>query len=424
MKNELLLGMRKEFLFLIPIFFLSCSANNKNQNKKDLRNHQIASQCLEYVKIVNQQKEDAIDEYINGFSFEEKIGQLFIVNLEGDTEFKPIEKINLINSDNTQSRYLIPGGYLFFSYNIAEEKSIVKKFTSSINDYCLNNGYILPFLAVDQEGGDVCRLRNVISYLPSQKKVGELYSKEEAFELYKNQGKQMHNLGFNLNFAPVTEVLNNNNKDFLGTRSFGDFEKTVSYSKACISAYAENNIGCVIKHFPGNANTDPHTGLPEIDITKKELDGLIEPFSKIIESNPPLGILMSHVRTSAYDSENPACLSSFWVTEKLRKDMNYDGIIFSDDIFMGALKENGYPPEEAVILAINAGIDCIMISEKRFSSPAKVIYNKALDDNSFRMRIDQAVNRIIKYKLSSQLLIMEDNHGIYKIKNNGTINEE
>ncbi len=126
---------------------------------------------------------------------------------------------------------------------------------------------------------------------------------------------------------------------------------------------------------------------------------------------------MSHARTSAYDSKNPACLSYFWVTEKLRNEMNYNGIIFSDDIFMKALKDNGYPQNEAVIMALNAGIDCIMISEKRFAEPCSIIYEKALADNNFLEKINKSVRRIIDYKINSGILIMNDYNGIYKIEN-------
>ena len=82
---------------------------------------------------------------------------------------------------------------------------------------------------------------------------------------------------------------------------------------------------------------------------------------------------MSHARTSAIDSGTPSCLSSVWVSDLLRKVLNYQGVIFSDDIFMGALAANNYPPEKAVVMAVEAGIDCIMVSEKRISKPVSIL---------------------------------------------------
>jgi beta-N-acetylhexosaminidase len=82
----------------------------------------------------------------------------------------------------------------------------------------------------------------------------------------------------------------------------------------------------------------------------------------------------------------------------------YWDIIYSDDIFMGALADNGYPPETAVVMAIEAGIDCIMISEKRFAKAGKVLYQRALQDQTFARKIDKAVTRILKYKIKAGLL--------------------
>lgn len=108
---------------------------------------------------------------------------------------------------------------------------------------------------------------------------------------------------------------------------------------------------------------------------------------------------MSHARVKGYDEKNPACLSEYWVTQVLRNDFGYNGIIFSDDIFMGALADNGYPPEVAVVTAIEAGIDCIMISEKRIESCVKILCDKAEQDKSFVAKIDEAVRRMLEYKM-------------------------
>ena len=112
---------------------------------------------------------------------------------------------------------------------------------------------------------------------------------------------------------------------------------------------------------------------------------------------------MSHARTTAVDVGVPACLSKVWVTDILRNEYGYKGLIFSDDIFMGALADNGYPPEVAAIRAVEAGVDCIMISEKRFAKAGKVLYNRAKEDSTFEAKIDQAVKRIIKYKIEAGL---------------------
>ena len=81
----------------------------------------------------------------------------------------------------------------------------------------------------------------------------------------------MHSIGFHMNLAPVIEVCTPDNEDFLDGRSFGSFEQVLNYGRACVNAYENNQIATVVKHFPGNTNTDPHTGLPEIKLSEADL---------------------------------------------------------------------------------------------------------------------------------------------------------
>ena len=238
--------------------------------------------------------------------------------------------------------------------------------------------------------------------LPSNEAVAKDYDVEEAYRIYGEQAEAMKDLGFDMNLAPVVEVCTDDNKDFLDGRSFGDLTQVINYGRACLNAYENNGIATVLKHFPGNTNTDPHTGLPEITLSKEDLLQSIESFRQLVDYKPA-AVLMSHARTSAIDEGKPACLSKVWVTDILRKEYGYEGLIFSDDIFMGALADNGYPPELAAVSAVEAGIDCIMISEKRFAKAGKVLYQKAKEDEAFARKIDIAVKRILKYKIEAGL---------------------
>ena len=239
--------------------------------------------------------------------------------------------------------------------------------------------------------------------LPSNEQVALDYDVEGTYKLYSEQAAGMKELGFDMNLAPVVEVCTQDNAEFLDGRSFGDVETVIRYGTACINGYENNGIATVLKHFPGNTNTDPHTGLPEITLSKEDLFSSIEPFKEFVKLNPA-AILMSHARTTAVDSGVPACLSKVWVTDILRNEFGYKGLIFSDDIFMGALADNGYPPEVAAVRAVEAGVDCIMTSEKRFGRAASVLYKKAKNDSDFEKKIDAAVLRIIKYKLEAGLI--------------------
>lgn len=395
---------RSILFFLIPLFFISCT---DKQTKKEIINHQTQSNFNSYI-IENQKIHQAkLTDYIKNMPLENKIAQLFIENLEGNTKFRTYENMKAItDKDDDEERPLVAGGYLFFSYNIADSVQAQKDFNNSINDYCRQNKIIPPYLAVDQEGGWVSRLKKLNTKLPSNQDVAKNNSIAQSYEIYREQALQMQSMGFHMNLAPVIEVCTPDNEDFLDGRSFGSFEQVLNYGRACVNAYENNQIATVVKHFPGNTNTDPHTGLPEIKLSEADLKESVRSFEEILKYNPS-AILMSHARTSAIDPGVPACLSKVWVTDILRNTYKYQGIIFSDDIFMGALADNGYPPEKAALMAIDAGVDCIMISEKRFGKAARVIYKKAQEDSKFAKKIDQALLRILEYKEKAGLFVLE-----------------
>lgn len=395
---------RSILFFLIPLFYISCT---DKQTKKEIINHQTQSNFNSYI-IENQKIHQAkLTDYIKNMPLENKVAQLFIENLEGNTKFRTYENMKAItDKDDDEERPLVAGGYLFFSYNIADSVQAQKDFNNSINDFCRQNKIIPPYLAVDQEGGWVSRLKKLNTKLPSNQDVAKNNSIAQSYEIYREQALQMQSMGFHMNLAPVIEVCTPDNEDFLDGRSFGSFEQVLNYGRACVNAYENNQIATVVKHFPGNTNTDPHTGLPEIKLSEADLKESVRSFEEILKYNPS-AILMSHARTSAIDPGVPACLSKVWVTDILRNTYKYQGIIFSDDIFMGALADNGYHPEKAALMAIDAGVDCIMISEKRFGKAARVIYKKAQEDSDFAKKIDQALLRILVYKEKAGLFVLE-----------------
>ncbi|MBP5602150.1 MAG: glycoside hydrolase family 3 protein [Treponema sp.] len=387
-------------LLYVPVLCLIlilCGCQNKVERQKLLereqRTHQNGRDIQQYIADVKNQKEKAVIDFINSLSMEERVAQLFVVNIVGNDFFVPVEEN-------------IAGCFLFFNYNVAATVPAMINYNQSIIDYCRQNNKIPPLLSIDQEGGYVNRLRSLNGPLPSAERVSTKLSSSLARELYKYQSQQMKLLGFNLNFAPVVEVCTKDNEQFLTERSFGNLEKVLEYGTACVNAYEKNGVGTVLKHFPGNTNTDPHTGLPEIQWSSKELEMQLEPFEQLVKLNPA-GILMSHARVKGYDQENPACLSKYWVTDVLRNKYNYQRLIFSDDIFMGALADNGYPPDVAVVAAIEAGIDCIMISEKRIQTSVEILCKKADSDSQFANRLDESVRRMIEYKISAGILSIQ-----------------
>lgn len=353
---------------------------------------------------------DNLDSYFNKLNDEEKVFQLFLVNIEGNKNYRPVEFLE-------DGSAVVPGGVLLFSYNIGNTAEELVLFLNSINEYCLKNKITPPYVAVDQEGGDVNRLRGITSALPSCKKIAENNSAEDAKRIYANQARQMRLLGIHMNLAPVAESLLDYNKDFLGSRSFGTIPESVVYGSLCVGAYEENGVASVVKHFPGNSNTDPHTGLPVISLSKEEFENnFLLPFAFILNAAEPDCILMSHAIVKGYDENTPACLSSFWIDEVLKNTMNYNGLVISDDIFMGALADNGFPPEVAVFKAIDAGVDVLMLSEKRFLNAARILIAESKRNPEFKNKIDAAVKRVLAFKYKYGLLNPEDKFNLMPVE--------
>ena len=389
-------------IFILGISLIFITSCTDKQTKKEIRTHQSAALTQTYVNQKKLEQQAAIEQYVERLPLEQKIAQMFIENLEGNVRFRSYEKVGAMTGNKDDSP-LIAGGYIFFSYNISPTVEQMQSYIQSVRSYCEQYDNIQPYLSVDQEGGWVNRLKKLNPPLPSNEDVAASYDISDAYKLYTEQAEAMQKLGFDMNLAPVVEVCTEDNADFLDGRSFGDVEKVIRYGTACINAYENNGIATVLKHFPGNTNTDPHTGLPEITLSKGELEQSIQSFRELVKLEPA-AVLMSHARTTAIDSGVPACLSKVWVTDILRNEYGYQGLIFSDDIFMGALADNGYPPEVAACRAVEAGVDCIMTSEKRFAKAGRMLYQKAKEDSDFAQKIDAAVLRIIKYKLEAGLI--------------------
>lgn len=405
-------SLLEKIIFLLVVFFSllsvsSCSKTVKpvspEATAREKKMFAEASANYAALKAYLEQEQNALEKYLNSLPVEQQISQLFLVNIVGNRNFSAVEKTGDIwthfeKQQQSEETPLVPGGVIFFSYNIADTPEEIIAFTDSIKNYCRKNNIVPPYISVDQEGGLVNRLRNVTSYLPSCQKITENLTPEQAYVMYSLQAKQMKALGFDMNLAPVTEVLTESNIDFLGTRSFGSKQNVLDYGKKCITAYEHNGIATVLKHFPGNTNSDPHTGLPEITADEKTLNEYFVETFEVLAKSKPSAILMSHARTSAYDRNTPACLSNYWVTQKLLGSMEYKGLVISDDIFMAALEKNGFPPETACVMAIEAGVDVIMLSEKRFADVAAILLRKSLEDESFAEKIREAELKVLRFK--------------------------
>lgn len=337
----------------------------------------------------------AVDDYLLSLTPMQRVSLLFLVNIDGDTAYRALER----DDDGTP---LVPGGCLFFSYNVAPTASGLIEFTRSIAGYCTARKLPRPYTAIDQEGGGVNRLRDVTSPLPSPALVAERLTANRAARLYAVQGAQMAALGFDLNLAPIAEAVADFNSDYLGRRAYGGAGEASAYSYAAVRAYQEQGVLCAVKHFPGNSNSDPHTGASVLDIGEKELALSIQlPFAFVLASSPA-AVLMSHAVVPSVDSRTPAVLSERWIKGELRGRLGYEGLVISDDIFMGALSSFGMG--NLAVKAIRSGADVLMLSDKYFKPVACALCDAAARDPAFEARLHEAERQVVQFKMRAGIL--------------------
>ena len=335
----------------------------------------------------------AIDSYLDSFSLKQKLSQLFIINLEGSSNY---------TSSHDYNELFCPGGFIFFSYNIGKTAEMLMDFTDSILDYYKTD--IPPFLSLDLEGGEVNRLRKIVSPLPSAEEISQLFTAEEAALFYKEIAKQSHLLGFSLNFAPIVEPLLEENAAFLKTRSFGSIEKTKFFSLAFIESFNSEGVLCTLKHFPGNTDVDPHRNLPVLALNKEDFEkNMLAPFRFVLENlKNKNAVLLSHALIP-FISDLPASLSSE-VVDLLVKDLDYSGLIITDDIFMAALEGFFSEEKDAILLALDAGAHILLSSKKVFTQFLPFLEEIYTTETVYKEKIDIALQRIIRAKIEAGLL--------------------
>lgn len=342
---------------------------------------------------------EAVSAFVGALAPEEMAAQLFLVNVEGSGSYRALET-------RPDGRPLVPGGALLFSYNVADTAEAVAAYTESVRSFSRSSSLVPPFVAVDQEGGDVNRLRGITSVLWSERKVAERFSVEGASALYGAQARQLRLLGIDMNLAPVVEAETADNAEFLGTRSFGGAQDVLAYGGAEIAAFEGEGVASCLKHFPGNSATDPHVGLPRISLGEGGEAGFAGTFDSLAPGAS--AVLMSHAVVSVGGSAEtamPACFSPFWVG-RLRS--SFGGLIVSDDVFMGALAANGYPPDRAAVAAVRAGVDVVMLSEKLFAGEVRRLLDEAGSDPSFAGRVRESAERVVAFKVRAGILSVED----------------
>lgn len=253
------------------------------------------------------------------------------------------------------------GGLIFFRHNfesVRQAEELVGYFAGLSTEYPL-------FLAVDQEGGQVQRLGSKLGFpsFESPRTIACSYTAAEARDYYRTLAEVLRSTHLNLNFAPCVDLDHEPPCPVIGGlgRSFDADPRVVTeYAESCLEAFRDAGvIGC-LKHFPGHgsAQGDTHEGL--VDITGVWREEELEPYRALVAKRIPMGVMTSHLVHRTIDPDHPATLSRTWL-DKLRKELGFDGVIFSDDLYMGAIVKN-FGLEDAVVRALEAGVDQVIVS--------------------------------------------------------------
>lgn len=296
------------------------------------------------------------------------------------------------------------GSVILFSGNI-ESPTQLNQLTTQLHSLSLTP----LFIAIDQEGGRIARLRETNGYTAtySAYQIGTIFNDESINRTWASlMAGWLKDAKINLNLAPVADVNINPESPAIGylDRSFSNIPDTVyNHCNWFIDEFHQKNILNCLKHFPGHgsATTDSHLGFT--DITNTWADSELIPYIKLIQNGYDDFIMSGHLFNAEIDSVYPASLSNKTLTGLLRDSLGFDGLIITDGMFMGAISNN-YTFDEAVELAINAGNDILLYTTNKLSgkslvdSVVGIVINKISEGKITEQRINESYNRIILKK--------------------------
>ena len=369
--------MNKKIIILILSTILLVGCFNNKEEKKDTEKK-------------NMTIDEKVEETLNKMTLDEKIGQMITIFYNSQ------EMDNTLKSAIEDVK---PGGFILFGDNITTYEKTLKL----IKDI-KGLSKIPMFISIDEEGGNVQRLRQLKDYeitdIPYMYELGEKNDLELTYNVGKVIAEELKVFGINMDFAPVIDVYSNIDNKVIGKRSFGNSVDVVSKNGEMLAkGLLDNGIIPVYKHFPGHGNTavDSHFDLPVVNKTKEELlNSDLIPFIDAINNNAKV-IMIGHLAVPSITKDNtPASLSQELITNFLKKELNYNGLVVTDALNMGALTKY-YNKDDLCGEAVKAGVDILLMptsSRKCLASVKEKINNKEISEE----QINESVRKILKLK--------------------------
>lgn len=378
---------------------------------------------------VHAAEKTEIEKIVDNMTTEEKIAQMLM------PEFRNYEGKN-VTSITPKIKDIIErhcfAGVILFGENNASTEQTVSLIDSIQRANATVEGRPQLLIAVDQEGAGVSRLASGTQG-PGNMGLGATNEESNAYEMAKIIGSELYQIGYNIDFAPVVDVNNNPSNPVIGVRSFSDDATTVlKFANNYMNGLKEQNVIASLKHFPGHGDTavDSHTGLPRIEKTYDELkENELVPFEGCIKNGAEM-VMTAHIQYPNIEKETyvsikdgnrielPATLSKTIITDILRKDLKFNGVVVTDAMNMNAIANN-FDALDSAKLAINAGVDIILMpvntsTEAGIDALDKYIKDVAKLVDEGKISIDN-VNKAV-----TRILTLKKNHGLldkYKCDN-------
>ena len=380
--------MRKQKIIGIVIIIVIVLAILGINNRNIFNDDEQVIQDKQQIKQENLTIDEKVDKIVESMSQTEKLGQMVMIGIQGTK----------VDDDSLYMLHQFHmGGVILFDRNMKSPEQ-VKQLTSDLQ--AQSNEKVPLFIGIDEEGGDVVRMAEKLTPPPSQKEIGATGDIEQAKTWAIKTAKSLKEMGINVNFAPVADVGSNDKRSYST-----DTNTVIDFVRAATKGYQQENIIYSLKHFPGigKGKVDSHIDSSSIDVTKEILMAEdIIPFKTIINENKPEDyfILVSHLNYPALDEEYPASLSSKIMTDLLRNELGYKGIIITDDMEMGAVA-NHNDFKTVGVNAVKAGADIVLVChEYQHEQDVYLGLLDAVDNGEIsQQRIDESVKRIVKAKL-------------------------
>jgi len=345
---------------------------------------------------------DRAAEIVAQMSLDAKIYQMIFTTPESITGVSVVVQAGEATKD-ALAAYPV-GGIIYFAHNIENREQVIDMIQNS-----QSFSKIPLFIGVDEEGGRVARISGNpdmgFDKIPPMAHLGASGNSSEALAVGKKLASIIGGLGFNVDFAPVADIITNPNNTEIGDRSFGDDPNVAANMvEQVVVGLQDGGVSAMLKHFPGHGSTqaNSHNGYSESRRTLEEMrETEFLPFLAGINAGADF-VLMSHMSAVNIDSDVPASLSKKIVTDILKTELGFSGLVITDSLSMGAVT-NRYSSGEAAVMAVEAGVDVLLIPANlsgAFSGVKEAVANGRISEK----RIDESVIKIISLKIKRGIM--------------------